>query len=452
MKIHKLNPALADYQFMPRVALKGTKTKFYARGLDSKSAFTPGKTYIVRVIPLEETATARTLAIGDEGGCYDELSVTADEQGRLSFSYTFQKEELYTLRFINNKNERLIDFKVFCMEEDLYRRIPMRGNTHCHSCFSWDGHEDPVIVASLYRKAGFDYLAITDHHKIDGSKYAVEQIRGIPTEMALYYGEEVHVPNAYIHVINVGALLEGGIGVDKWYHDHEEQVNREVDSIAESVKGTLPEGVEPYDFAWRKWIADIIHKNGGIAIIAHPFWEYDANNTPNAMLKYLIENHIYDAMEVIHGQECMDLSEANRQVAYWNELRSQGLFIPVVGADDAHRRNFPLNYSGDFNRCCTIIFAKDTSFDGFAEAVKNGYSVAVENYTDIGAEHVIGTYRLTMYALFLLEQYFPFHDELCFEEGCRIKDAYLGDEESMKILELIKGRVERYRKCFFGQE
>ena len=74
----------------------------------------------------------------------------------------------------------------------------------------------------------------------------------------------------------------------------------------------------------------------------------------------------------------------------------------------------------------------------------------MERYGD-APEHVIGTYRLTKYTLFLLEQYFPLHDELCFEEGCRIKDAYFGDEDSMEILQKINGRVKKFTDKFFGR-
>ena len=69
-----------------------------------------------------------------------------------------------------------------------------------------------------------------------------------------------------------------------------------------------------------------------------------------------------------------------------------------------------------------------------------------------GPEHIVGTYRLTKYTLFLLDQYFPHHDELCFEEGCRMRDCYLGDEKSRKVLELINGRVKEYQRKFFGRE
>ncbi len=449
MKIDIMMQRTAEYRLRPQVVECGKPFDYTARGLGIETEFAADTVYRIQILPIEENATARLLDYGDEGA-YEEIVVTSDANGILRFALTLPREQQYTLRLLRENRERVVDFKVYAAEHDLWERTPMRGNTHCHACHSVDGHEDPVIAASFYRKAGFDYLAITDHHKADGSVYAVEHMAGIPTEMALYYGEELHVPNAYIHAVNVGALLEGKVGLDAWYHAHEDEVNAEVDAIVAETKDKLPANIEPYDFAWRKWIADTIHKNGGIAIVAHPFWEYDANNTRNAMLRYITETGLYDAVEIIHGQDDYTSVEANRQIAFWNDMRADGLFIPVVGCDDAHRRSFHWTYTCDFNQAYTILFAKDPSFAGFADAVRNGYTTAVECYGD-APNHAVGTYRLTMFTQFLLKEYYPLHDELCFEEGCRIREAYLGDADSMKVLELLNGRVKRFTDEFFGR-
>ena len=109
----------------------------------------------------------------------------------------------------------------------------MRGNTHCHVYTSVDGHEDPFLAAAMYRKAGFDFLSITDHHLIDGSLIAIDKAKQIPCDLILFPGEEVHVPNAYIHAVNVGAVFPGNIGLDKWFHKNEACCRKKVAKIAE---------------------------------------------------------------------------------------------------------------------------------------------------------------------------------------------------------------------------
>ena len=174
----------------------------------------------------------------------------------------------------------------------------------------------------------------------------------------------------------------------------------------------------------------------------------DANNTRDDVFRYLQKKR-YDAAEILQCQERAALTPM--AAAFWNDMRADGIFISPVGVDDAHMRYFHWSYESAFNWTSTMIFAKDPSFDGFAEAIKSGYSVATESYED-GPEHIVGSYRLTKYTLFLLEQYFPRHDELCFEEGCRMRDCYLGDEKSREVLELINGRIADYQKKFFGRE
>ena len=227
-----------------------------------------------------------------------------------------------------------------------------------------------------------------------------------------------------------------------------------MEAVARDVRGTLPEGVEPLDFAWRKWIADTVHEHGGVAVIAHPFWEYDANNTSNAMLRHLMETRLFDAVEIVFGQDWPDTGETNRQIAFWNDLRARGIEFPVVGCDDAHARSFPDCGHTDcnccFNHAYTVLFASDPSFEGFREALLGGYSAAVESYAD-APDHVVGAYRLTKYTLFLLQEYFPLHDELCFEEGRAMKDAYLGDAEALALLGAVHGRVRRFADRFFGR-
>ena len=452
MKTDRRHPSLFQYELFPRVAALNRPAAFNLRGVGKECALTPGETYRIHVIPQEENISSVTLEISDYRR-YPCLDVTAGEDGALRFELTLCREQLLTLRLVRLKDGEsggvLGDFRIFCATPDLYERIPMRGNAHCHTVYSPDGHEDPFLAAAAYRQAGFDYLAITDHHSAEGSLSAMRTAEQIPSGLALYIGEEVHVPNAFIHAVNVGALTADGCGLDRYFHNHEEEVWEEVRRMAEECAPSLPPEIEPMDYAWRKWIADTIHDCGGVAILAHPFWEYEAHNTRDDMVRYLAKTGLYDAAEIVHGQEpgCRD---ANMQTAFWNDLRAEGIFITPVGADDAHRRVFPWSYDSSFNEAYTLIFAQDASFDGFAEAVRGGYAAAVESYED-APEHVTATYRLTKYALFLLDEYFPDHDRLCFTEGSLMRDCFLGEPGARESLAEAVTRTKRWVDRFFGR-
>ena len=452
MKIPNIYKSDFFYSLFPKVALINAECEFEIRGLGIDNRLTPGGEYTVRVIPQEENNSSRLLTYSTWTE-YEGVTKEADSDGTLRVRFTLGREQIYTFRLAQRGEDGewkiLYNFRVFCAKADLYERIPVRGNTHCHVCTSVDGHEDPFIAASVYRKAGFDYLAITDHHLTDGSVIAIGENERLPSDLCLFPGEEVHVPDAYIHAVNVGALFDGG-GLDKYYHEHREQCEKEIRAIAENAKDSLPEGVLPMDFAYRKWIADMIHSRGGIAVLAHPFWEWEAHNTRDDVFHYFAKEKIYDAAEILHGQEdgCQD---ANMQTAFWNDLRAQGIEIAPLGVDDAHRRYYNWDYECSFNKVYTVAFVKESSLSGLCEAFRSGFSAAVECYEN-APEHVVGTYRLTKFTLFLLENYFPYHDELCFTEGHYLKEAYLGDENAVKMLSLLKGQTAGYYKKFFGKD
>lgn len=452
MKIQNLNKADFFYSIFPKVALKDTVCSFEIRGNGIDKGLLPNEEYIVRVIPQEENNSSELLTYSTWLK-YDGVTARTDGDGALRFDFTLTREQIYTFR-LAHRNENgewdiLNNFRVFCAEKDIYKRIPVRGNTHCHASPSVDGYEDPFIAAALYRKAGFDYLAITDHHLTDGSLIAIAENEKLPSDMLLLPGEEVHIPDAYIHAVNVGALFDGE-GLDKYYHSHKEECEKEIRKIADGMMGMLPDGVLPMDYAYRKWIADKIHEKGGIAILAHPFWEWEAHNTRDDVFRYFAKEKIYDAAEILHGQEkgCQD---ANMQAAFWNDLRTEGIYISPLGVDDAHRRYFNWDYECSFNEVYTVAFVKEKSLAGLKEAFNEGYTAAVECYEN-APEHVVATYRLTKFTLFLLENYFPYHDELCFIEGHYLKEAYLGDENAVKMLTLLKGQTENFCNKFFGKD
>jgi len=452
MKIQSLHCSISQYALFPRTVRVGVQTEFTLRGRGMDYALKVGDTYLLRVIPHEEnnSSVLLTLSCNDK---YDGISAIADDDGILHFSYIFEREQTYTLRLHTAEGDgwkRLCDLRIYAAEEDLWSRTPMRGDTHCHACPSVDGTEDPAMTAAMYRKAGFDYLAITDHHLIDGSLLAIDALKDIPHGIALYKGEEVHVPNAYIHAVNVGADFDGK-GLNTYYNENADVCRAEVEAIAGTLSADLPFGVERMDLAWRTWIAEMIHGKGGIAIVAHPFWIWEAHNTRNAMLRYLAEHQIFDAMEVLGGQDPGSM-ESNLQIAFWNDMRADGIYMPIVGCDDAHTRHMTWNTMENcFNMAWTMVFAKDPSFEGFAEAIRGGYSAAVDCY-DGTTPNVVGTYRLTQYIVFLLEQYLPIHDELCFTEGQLLWDACQGDQSALKMLPAAVARVKAFEQEFFGRE
>ena len=118
-----------------------------------------------------------------------------------------------------------------------------------------------------------------------------------------------------------------------------------------------------------------------------------------------------------------------------------GRKIPIVGSSDSHGTD-PASYFGVGQ---TVVLAKNMEFESICNAIKGGYSVAVEKvYGE--EERVYGSYRMVKYARFLLDYYFPAHDELCVEEGILMREYAMGIPSAEASLRALAGRVDAHRR------
>lgn len=421
---------LRDYEVFPKILKCGEKSRICIRPLGRHAAFDENAEYWIAFMPME----ASIEPIG-----YNEYphTVKKQENGRLIFEHVFEGEQEHIIKVFKlpdtPENGKPIGiFHVYSLMEDLYSRRPYRGDFHAHTCES-DGSEEPAIVAAKYREYGFDFLSITDHRKWYPSEEAINAYKGVSIDLKLFHGEEVHAFDNHIHIVNFGS----NASVNEFFQNNKECYYREVEEIASN--SSFPEGVNAFEYASSVWVFNKIREFGGMGIFAHPHWIPNVYHVPQKMVNYLFQTKPFDAFELLGGHE---VACNNIQTAYYNEMRAEGLKIPIVGSSDSH---------GDheyFNWFSTIVFAKEMKTDSIIESVKNLYSVAIEQYP--GEDYrVYGPFRMVKYAMFLLEEYFPFHAKLCFEEGRQMKNYISGDAQAADILECLKGRTSKFmEKCF----
>ncbi len=400
--------------------------------------FDDHKAYTVQITPMEHTVSQKHYISSPQ----EEVAYTTTvmpKNGAISVSYCFLREQQWVISVCGDSLDANpnLKFHVYSLEEDLYQRRPLKGDLHAHSICS-DGREGPDVVAANYRKGGFDFLAITDHSLWDPSDAAIDTYKNVPIDFKLFHGEEVHI-HWYLHIVNFG----GAFGVEALFRSNEETYRKEIGAYAKTCK--LPDGIDALEYAYRKWTVDKIHQGGGLAILAHPFWNFsDAYHMRADMTQFLLETGMFDAYELVSGQE---VTENNLQTAFYYEMRANGLKIPVVGSSDSHGTD-PANY---FKLAHTIVFAKDDSFDAIASAIKDLYSVAVEC---VPGEHarIHGPYRMVKYAAFLMEYYFPYHDALCVQEGRWMKEFCANPTQAEKRLGDLSGQIEAYWNRFARPE
>jgi predicted metal-dependent phosphoesterase TrpH len=292
-------------------------------------------------------------------------------------------------------------------------------------------------VCANYRRDGFDFLAITDHGRYYPSLEAIEAYKNIPTGLKIFRGEEVHPPGNHIHIVNFG----GSFSVNELFASSNELIEEIED--AERTLPDLGEGVDRHEYASCKLCYDKIRQGGGLAIYAHPHWENDVYHVADTMTLRQFKDNLFDAFEVLGGHE---QKYNNLQTAIYNQARAEGCRIPIVGSSDSHG-TVNANW---YKWTSTIVMANANEVADIRDAVLDLRSAAVETYP---GEHyrVYGEYRMVKLAMFLLGDYFPVHDMLCFEEGRLMKEAVLGNKRAIELLEEVSGRTAEYlTRCYNG--
>ena len=207
-----------------------------------------------------------------------------------------------------------------------------KGNLHMHTTIS-DGRITPEEAKEIYQKAGYDFIAITDHRKPGKS--------GTYKNMLLLSGAEWDYGNnkdyPVYHILAIGT--ENDLDLPRYY-----------------ANGELPNGntILPQE------IINRINQSGGLAVLAHPSWSV---MNPEELF----------SMEGIAGAEIFNsVSEApwnaNRADSsqYIDIWASKGRYIPCTAADDSHW------YAGEQTKSYIMALAGELSEKSILEAIRSG--------------------------------------------------------------------------------
>ena len=449
------------YDIYPKVIPAGRCSTITIKPLGAHAAF-KSNVYKLRICPF------------DEGTPWDypnrrnsfEYDVRPCEDGCIRFSFEFFGEQQHYIRLMDGKDFKL-QLSVYSVFEDLVGRYPFIGDLHMHTTCS-DGSQSPAIVCANYRKTGYDFLAITDHERYYPSLEAIAAYKDVPVEFTMIPGEEVHMPNKDgdpyhtndVHIVNFGgeysinALVDGyhirEVGSDKSLRSisgscpdkimSQEEYYEFIDEYAKGL--TIPEHIETFTYAASHWIFNEIRRANGLGIFAHPYWLSNVLQLPPEFVEYMMETQPFDAFEVLGGESYYE--QNGFQTHQYYEDRIKGRKYPVVGSTDSHNS---VN-SKNSHICSTIVFSPENERTALISSIKDFYSIAVDT---ISKEfRLVGDIRLARYACFLLKEFFPLHDDLCYEEGRAMKDYVCGIPEAKDILETISGRMKAQREKYFA--
>lgn len=205
---------------------------------------------------------------------------------------------------------------------------------HTHTTFS-DGRKTLEEAAEIYKNAGYDAVAITDHWKY----FAETEMNGL----LLLSGTEFNTganrcENGNMHIVGVGMSADHGI------------------------ENTMT----------RQEIIDRINASGGIAILAHPYWSLVPPEDAYSL-------HGFSAIEIYNTVS--DSHESFRPYSgyFIDMLANKDYVLPLVADDDVH-------YYDGSDECKAFIMARAESCtrEAILDAIKKG-----DFYSSMGPELLV---------------------------------------------------------------
>lgn len=389
-----------------------------------------------------------------------EFNCKANGGGEIKFTFTASEECEHYVR-IYDGDQKIAQLSIYALSEDLAGTIPLRGDFHVHTTGS-DGRENPKTVCANYRRKGYDFIVITDHDRYFPSLEAIDFYKDLKIALNILPGEEVHLPGTPVHIVNAGGLfsVNGLLPMKENYIEtngdifkrrFSEAVNppnvykmedywAEIKNIEDKLRSgdkPIPSDIDCTSYAVCLWVFDKIKKADGLSVFAHPYWLWDMWQIPEKFTRYMLENHPFDAFEVLGGENYYT-QNGFQTALYYDEYR-HGRVHPIVGSTDSHGST---SENRNWDICSTIVFARSNTREDIISAVKEKRSVAVDT---ISKEYrLVGEFRLIKYASFLMESYFPIHDKQAYLDG-ELTYRYAVGEATKEEVELISARADKLR-------
>lgn len=198
-----------------------------------------------------------------------------------------------------------------------------KGNLHMHTQKS-DGRLSPEDAIEVYRKAGYDFIALTDHWVQNAGECKDGFL--VFSGCELDTGDMVHSP--VFHII--------GAGMEK--------------KITLQRSTTLSP----------QQIIDAVNEANGMAILAHPAWS--VTNPADCMsLNGLCGVEIYNSISGLpwNGRR----ADSSIYIDIW---ASQGKLFPCMAADDSH------SYQGEHTCSFIMVNAKELSAEAIKKSIRSG--------------------------------------------------------------------------------
>ncbi len=207
-----------------------------------------------------------------------------------------------------------------------------KGNLHMHTKLS-DGQMEPDAAIALYKSYGYDFIARTEHWKVSPA----DEYEGILTLSGCEYNIGSTPAEGIFHIVGIGM-------------DADPQISR-------------PTAENPLT---GQDIVNAIHRENGIAIIAHPAWSL---NTPEQILS-IHRDTPFDMTEIFNSTSDLPRNCRPYSGLITDMLASIGTFLPLGACDDVHW------YTNDYCRSFILVHAEACTRDAILTAIRAGDYIA----------------------------------------------------------------------------
>ena len=183
------------------------------------------------------------------------------------------------------------------------KKMPfLKGGLHCHTTLS-DGKGSPEATIRHHAAIGYDFLAITDHHRYNFTNFAPD----------------------------TGLLILPGMEADRLLDGPGMPVVHAVAVGPEQRNGYTDGQIVTYERGGQARNCQDIRKANNLAVLAHPTW---SGNTPEDVLA--LQN--YNLIEIWNTGSELDWGVSDRGY-HWDTLLHAGRKVYGVAADDGHGLN-----------------------------------------------------------------------------------------------------------------
>jgi hypothetical protein len=269
----------------------------------------------------------------------------------------------------------------------------LKGNIHTHSVNS-DGTKTPDEIIKLYSEAGYDFLSITDHGVVTETPET--------DELLLIPGVEYCVGRTsvgtYYH------LLTTGIDKTPPFQDFDRDMDPQT-------------------------ILDYYKENGGLAILAHPYW---------SGLKHrdIMKLTNLDGVE-IYNTTCEYERGLGYSGSHIDSMIAEGLRPLIYAVDDHHgaeRPYMPLDACGAW----VMVKVKEPTREAIIDSLRKGlfYSSIGPTIHNLSIDHSKGITIWTSPAKSITYLSMPANGRKLLAEDKPLEKAYFKMQEGMKYIRI----------------